>query len=84
MKFIKVSLATLALLGHISALNIKAYQGLGDQISADSTVDANSEVGRFINSKGEPIILGQSSGHARIELTQVRKFKHDDSLLQTE
>lgn len=57
MKFIKVSLAALALLGYVDALNIKSYQGTGDQAIADAHVDAYSEAGRYINAKGEPIIL---------------------------
>lgn len=80
MKFNKVSLAALALLGYVDALNIKSYQGLGDKIEADSNIEAH----RYINSRGEPINLSETQGHARIELTQARKYKHDDSLLQTE
>jgi hypothetical protein len=69
MKFIKISLAALALLGYVDALNIKSYQGIGDMAVADANVDAYSEANRYINSRGEPIILSQSTGHARIELT---------------
>jgi len=78
MKFIQVSIATLALLGYIEALNIKSYQGMGDQALANANVDAYAEAGRYINAKGEPIILSETKGHARIELTQVKKYKHDE------
>ena len=76
MKFNKISFAALALLGYVDALNIKSYQGIGDQAIADANVDAYSEAGRFINAKGEPIILSETTGHARIELTQTRAQKH--------
>lgn len=78
MKLIKISLAALALLGYVDALNIKSYQGIGDQAVADANVNAYSEANRYINARGEPIILSQSTGHARIELTQVKKYKKDE------
>lgn len=78
MKFMKVSLPILALLGYVDALNIKSYQGIGDKVDADSNLEAFSEAHRYINAKGEPINLAQSQGHARIQLTQQRKYNHDD------
>jgi hypothetical protein len=68
MKFTKISFAALALLGYVDALNIKAYQGIGDMAISES--EANIEAHRYINSKGEPINLSETQGHARIELTQ--------------
>ena len=32
---------------------------------------------RFYDSNGKPIILAETRGHARVELTQVRGGKHD-------
>jgi hypothetical protein len=60
MKFIKVSFATLALLGYVDALNIKSYQGIGDKIDNASNLDVFSEAHRYINAKGEPIVLAES------------------------
>lgn len=68
MKFTKVSLAALALLGYVDATNIKSYQGIGDKVEADANVNAYTEAHRYINSKGEPIILSETKGHARIQL----------------
>jgi hypothetical protein len=80
-----ISLAVAALLGLVEGLNIKAYQGIGDQVIADNynSAEVLSEANRFVNAKGEPIILAEQSGHARIELTQVKKYKNESSLLQT-
>lgn len=67
----KVSLAVLALLGYAKAVNIKADIGTGEDLSELAAVDAYSEANRFYNAKGEPIILSQTTGHARIELTKI-------------
>jgi hypothetical protein len=79
MKFTNISLAALALISNSSALNIKNQVGLG--ADAKATVDHMTEAGRFINGKGEAIILGQTKGHARIELKQIKKYKKDHQLL---
>ena len=88
----KVSLAILALLGYVQAVNIKADIGMGEgtDLSELAGVDAYSEANRFYNAKGEAIILSQTQGHARIELTKVQTNnftpaskqllqRHDDS-----
>ena len=66
MKFMKVSLAVLALVGGIDAMNIRLQQGMGSDVKADTNADHRVEAGRFINSKGESIILAETKGHARI------------------
>lgn len=78
---LKLSLAVQLLLGITVGLNIKTQEGLGDQ-EVSSSYKASEfmlEPNRFINSKGEPIILAQTTGHARIELRQERKPHEDDS-----
>lgn len=70
MKFMRVSLAVALLLSSASALNIKAYQGLGDQLENEAALTQ-----RYINAKGEPINLAETKGHARIELRREPKYK---------
>ena len=72
----KVSLAILALLGYVQAVNIKADIGMGEgtDLSELAGVDAYSEANRFYNAKGEAIILSQTQGHARIELTKCKQI----------
>jgi len=70
----KYSLAVAALLSIISyndvaAINSKTAQNL---IETGKNKE-NAELGRFINSKGEPINLAQEGGHARLVLTKIRK-----------
>jgi hypothetical protein len=56
---VSISLAVAALLGMVDALNIKAYQGIGDQAIAENynAAEAYSESNRYIDAKGQPIIL---------------------------
>ena len=57
MKLYGVSLAVAALLGYVNALNVKAYSGTGDMAFEFNAADVYSQEGRFINAKGEPIVL---------------------------
>ena len=79
---LKYSLAVQLLCGLTTGLNIKNFQGLGDQ-AVSSTYKASEfmmEPNRFINSKGEPIILAQATGHARIELrNEIVNLADEDS-----
>lgn len=86
---VMVSLAVCLLLGGSSALNIKLHTGTGDKAVSESfnAAEVMSQANRFINSKGEAIILAQTTGHARIELraeprnatlSDIKK-KNDDS-----
>ena len=75
MKARKVSLAVLALLASsVYGVSIKADIGIGNDLSELSEVDALSEATRYVNSNGEFINLAETEGHARLVLTQVRKY----------
>lgn len=78
MKFNGVSLAVALLLSSASALNIKSYQGLGDQLD-----NAAAMTQRYINARGEPINLAETTGHARVELRREPKYLpgHEEKLL---
>jgi len=71
-----MALLSLIKIEEIQAINIKTDIGTGLDASqtSESGVDASSETNRFINSKGEAIILSQTEGHARIVMTKQRKF----------
>jgi len=76
----KITLAVAALLSIISksdlvqAINHKSSVTLEQHSQSDAQTDVYSEMGRFINSKGEAINLAQESGHARLVLTKVKKY----------
>ena len=63
----KSSLAVLALIGAVKCIRIDNEE--------QASVDALMETNRYFNSKGEPIILAQTEGHARIELTEIDKYE---------
>ena len=50
-----------------------ALLGLVQAIKVDTT--ASTEANRFFNSNGEAIILAETEGHARIELTKDRNIE---------
>jgi hypothetical protein len=65
----KTSLAVLALLGLVKAIKIDAQ--------TETTTNAYMEQNRYINSKGEAIILAETEGHARMILSKdhnIEKF----------
>ena len=80
----KITLAVAALLSIISktdlvqAINHKSSSVAGMTLEqhsqSDAHADAYSEMGRFINSKGDAINLAQEAGHARLVLTKVKKY----------
>lgn len=78
----KYSLAVAALLSLVSysdvvsAINSKSSEDLRHKSNNEQQTDVYAEVGRFINSKGEPINLAQEKGHARLELTRIKKYEH--------
>ena len=41
-------------------------------------------MGRFVNSKGQAINLAQTSGHARLVLTQVKKYNEPKEMTYLE
>ena len=76
----KISLAVAALLSAVSvsevyAIHQKSNANLSEKTQAGSESSVYTEMGRFINSKGEAINLAQETGHARLVLTKVRKFQ---------
>ena len=77
MKFTKVSIAVAALLGYISAVHVKVNTGNGETLSSLASVDVMYEQNRFFGSDGKAIILAETEGHARIELTKVPKYTAD-------
>lgn len=72
----KTSLAVLALLGLVQAVKI------------ETSTSAYMEANRYFNSKGEPIILAETEGHARMVLSKdhtIEKFHPIDAMnLMTE
>jgi hypothetical protein len=87
MKFTKVSIAVAALLGNISAVHVKVNTGNGETLSALASVDAMYEPNRFFGADGKPMILAETEGHARIELTKVPKYSaefKEQTLIQIE
>ena len=80
----KITLAVAALLSIISktdlvqAVNHRSSSVAGmtleEKSRSDAQADVYSEMGRFINSKGEAINLAQESGHARLVLEKVKKY----------
>ena len=80
----KITLAVAALLSIISksdlvqAVNHRSSSVAGmtleENSQSDAQAGAHSELGRFINSKGEAINLAQESGHARLVLEKVKKY----------
>ena len=46
--------------------------------SAGLTESAMMELGRFFNSKDEPIVLSQEQNHARLVLTRRSRHKRED------
>ena len=63
----KTSLAVLALIGAVKCIKIDNEES--------ATVDALMETNRYLNSKGEAIILAETEGHARMELTKIYKYE---------
>lgn len=53
----------------------------GEKSEADAgvkvTESALMELGRFFNSKDEPIVLSQEQNHARLVLTRSSRHKHE-------
>ena len=73
----KVSFAVAALLGYVSAVHVKVNAGNGQTLSSLASVDVMYEPNRFMGADGKPIILAETEGHARIELTKVPKYTND-------
>ena len=76
-----LSIPVLALISMISkdqvcAINMRANIGNGLDLMEQTNqgVDAYSEAERYIGSDGKPIILSQTSGHARIVLSKTKKY----------
>jgi hypothetical protein len=63
----KTSLAVLALIGAVKCIKIENEEGA--QLDA-----ALYEQNRYFNSNGEAIILAETEGHARIEMTKIDKY----------
>jgi predicted transcriptional regulator len=79
----KASFAVMALLSlikieEVQAINIQT--DIGNGLDESQTTDAYSEANRFINSKGEAIILSQTEGHARIVMSKTRKYSEPQPL----
>lgn len=80
----KITIAVAALLSIISksdlvqAVNHRSSSVAGmtleEHSQSDAQADVYSEMGRFINSAGQPINLAQESGHARLVLEKVKKY----------
>ena len=64
----KTSFAVLALIGAVKCIKIETDEAA--QVDA-----ALYEQNRYYNSNGEPIILAETEGHARIELTKIDKYE---------
>lgn len=62
----KTTLAVLALIGAVKCIKIEEQQQVNAQLY---------EKNRYYNSAGEPIILAETEGHARIELTKIDKYE---------
>ena len=77
-----MALLSLIKIEDIQAVNIRTDIGMGldNSQASESGVDAYSEANRFINSKGEAIILSQTEGHARIVLNKTRKYSEPQPL----
>ena len=58
-------IAIMALLAPANAIDISSMNTMSAEVS---------EATRYIGSNGKPINLAQSKGHARITLTQVKKY----------
>ena len=69
----QLSLAVLALLSLVQVQAIKTSTSSDLSESSSSLADAYLETDRFIGADGEPIILAETDGHARIVLSKVRK-----------
>jgi len=80
----KYTLPVLALLGYVSASTIHSHQSL--DLAQMTQVDAMTEANRYYGADGNPIILSETSGHARLELTKVKKHtqEHRQMLMQLE
>ena len=76
MKFIP-SMAVMALIANVSAIQIHSQIGTGADLSSNVAVDSSLEANRFYGANGKPIILAETEGHARIELTKVNKYTHE-------
>ena len=63
----KTSLAVLALIGAVKCIKIENEEGA--QLDT-----ALYEQNRYFNSNGEAIILAETEGHARIEMTKIDKY----------
>ena len=70
----KISLAVAALLGYVSAVHVKVNAGNGETLSSLASVDIMYEPNRFMVGDGQPIILAETEGHARIVLSKVPKY----------
>jgi len=70
----KYSLAIAALLSLVSKTEI--VNAINSKSSADlkEQTEQTVELGRFIGSDGKPINLAQTKGHARLELTKIKKY----------
>ena len=72
---LKISLAVAALLAtSVQGVSIKSDLGMGNDLSEMSNVDASSELGRFVGPDGQAINLAETKGHARLVLSQKRKY----------
>jgi hypothetical protein len=80
----KVSFAIAALLGYISAINVQHQIGMEENLSTLASVDAMSEANRYYGVDGKPLLLAETTGHARIKLTQVRKTNGPISIAEAE
>lgn len=67
----KISFAVAALLANVSAINFKSSIDLKETEKQGLT-----EENRYIGSDGKPINLAQTTGHFRVELTKIRKYKN--------
>ena len=66
----KISLAIALLISNTSAVSHKSTQNLQEQSGTQTLTELN----RYIGGNGQPINLAETSGHARLELTKVRKY----------
>ncbi len=77
----KVSFAVAALLGYIKAMSVQTSSDLSQLAQEGSFMH---ETNRFFNSADEPIVLAETTGHARIEVYQVPKYTTEHVQAETE
>ena len=84
----KTSFAVLCLIGAIKAVNIESQASAASDLSELASVDAYAEANRYIGADGNPIMLAQTEGHARIVMERIEKYSSPQPLevlnLQTE